>query len=96
MRQIQALTIAIILILPVVALAHGYGHVMGKINEFENDTLTLTSTEGETLTVKLTAETKIRKGKQEGGRDDIVSGSRVIVHFAKDKTAAEVHLPADE
>lgn len=88
--------ILVILFLPLIALAHGYGHVMGTIDELEGDTLTITSTEGETVSIRLTADTKIMKGKTEGSRDDIEAGSRVVVHYAKDKSAAEVHLPPGE
>lgn len=95
-RFLLLFTTAAVLILPTIAFAHGYGHVMGTIDSFEENTLTVTSTEGETVTVKLTDTTKILKGKKDGTRDDIVAGSRVVVHFAKDKSAAEVHLPAAE
>lgn len=94
MRKIHAVAIAIMLVVPVVAFAHGSGHVMGTIEKFEDDTLTVTSTDGEVVSVRLTGDTVILKGKNPGSREDIQAGSRVVVHYAKDKTAAEVHLPA--
>lgn len=96
MKKIYAATIILALLVPIVALAHGYGHTMGTIDRFENDTLTVTSTDGEELSIRLTPETKIVKGKSEASRTDIKVGSRVVVHYAKDKSAAEIHLPAGE
>lgn len=96
MRKTHAVAIAIILILPVVASAHGSGHVMGTIDKLEDDTLTVTKTDGEVVFVRLTGDTLVFKGKNSGSREDIQAGSRVVVHYAKDKTAAEVHLPAGE
>ena len=96
MKKIYAATIILALLVPVVALAHGNGHAMGTIDRFENDTLTVTSTDGEELSIQLTSETKIVKGKSKGSRSDIEIGSRVVVHYAKDKSAAEIHLPAGE
>lgn len=96
MRKIHLVAIAIILIVPVVAFAHSSGHVMGTIEKFEDDTLTVTSTDGESVSIRLTGDTAVFKGKNPGTRDDIRTGSRVVVHYSKDKTAAEIHLPAGE
>jgi hypothetical protein len=95
LKKFIILTLALALLTPVIALAHGYGHVMGTIKEVEGDTLTMTSIEGAEILVELTAETKIRRGKQEVSRDAIEPGSRAVVHYAKDKTAAEIELPAE-
>jgi hypothetical protein len=95
LKKFMILTLALTFLTPL-ALAHGYGHVMGTVKDIDGDTLVMTSIEGTEVSVELTAETKVRRGKQEVSRDAIESGIRAVVHYAKDKTAAEIELPAEK
>lgn len=96
MKALPAVAVILALLVPAVAFAHGGDHVMGTIKAFEKDTLTVTATDGDEVSIQLTAETKIFMGEEEVSRDEIEVGSRVVVKLAEDKTASEVHLPKAE
>lgn len=81
---------------PFVVFAHGGDRLMGTVKAIDGDTLLVTSTDGHEVSVRITAETKISKGKEPGTLADIEVGGRLVVQLAKDGSAAEIRLPAEE
>lgn len=87
--------IAILLVLPGVALAHGHGHVMGTIQTVHQDRLEIVTKEGKSLSIALTKSTKYFRGNKSASAAALEVGSRVVVHLAADGSAAEVRLPEE-
>lgn len=94
MRKLLLMTVAVALLTPLAALAHGDGRVMGTASAIEGNTLTIEATDGDIVTVEITEETEIYRGKVEGTREDITIGVRIVVDYGKDMTATKIHLPA--
>ncbi|MGA7617257.1 MAG: hypothetical protein WBX15_18995 [Thermoanaerobaculia bacterium] len=94
MKRISMLLFVAALLVPIAALAHEHGHVMGKVKAIDGAKLTITASDGDEVTVKLTNETRIFKGEAAGTREDITVGERIVAHYSHDGNATEVRLPA--
>jgi hypothetical protein len=85
---------AILLVLPAAALAHGHGHVLGTILTVHPDHLDVKTKDGKSVSVPLAKSTRYFRGNAKATASDVKAGSRVVVHLAADGSAAEVRLPS--
>jgi YHS domain-containing protein len=76
------------------AFAHGHGHVMGTIKAVNADHIEVTTKDGKTVSVPLTATTKYFKGDQKATWTDVKVGGRVVVHLGAKGAVEEVRLPS--
>jgi hypothetical protein len=86
--------IAILLVLPGVALAHGHGHVMGTIRAVHSDHLDVQTNDGKSVSIPLAKATRYFRGSARATAAGLKAGARVVVHLAADGSAAEIRLPA--
>jgi len=86
--------VAILLVLPAVASAHGHGHVLGTIRTLNVDHLDVQTKDGKSVSIPLSKTTKYFRGSSKTTAAAMKVGSRVVVHLAADGSAAEVRLPA--
>lgn len=78
-------------------LAHGTDShsLLGTVKQIEGDRLTVTTTEGEEVTIRLTEETLYTRGTEKATRDQLAAGLRVVVKMTHDNAAAvSVKMPA--
>ena len=85
---------AILFVLPPLALAHGHGHVMGTILTVQPDHLDVKTKDGKTVSVPLAKSTRYFRGNARATASELKAGSRVVVHLAADGSAAEIRLPS--
>lgn len=70
-----------------------FNTTVGVIEKLEGDTLTITTSKGETKTVKVTDKTKITRKKETLNKDALTKGTRVtIMASSKDKDAAATRI----
>ncbi|HEY2739367.1 MAG TPA: hypothetical protein VGK45_13250 [Thermoanaerobaculia bacterium] len=95
MRKTMVLTTLLILLVSVLAFAHGgHPHVLGTVTALTADHIEVKTKEGKTVSVPLTKTTKFLQGDQPATAADAKVGSRVVVHLGEGGAAVEVHLPA--
>jgi hypothetical protein len=87
--------LALLVIVPGLALAHGYGHVMGTIQRVHPDRLDIVTKDGKALSIPLTKSTRYFRGDRSATAAALETGSRVVVHLAADGSALEVRLPSE-
>jgi len=85
---------AILFVLPALALAHGHGHVMGTILTVHPDHLDVKTKDGKAVSVPLAKSTRYFRGNARATASELKAGSRVVVHLAADGSAAEIRLPS--
>jgi hypothetical protein len=95
MRNPLSSVIALLLLLPAVALAHGgMRELKGTIASVSSESIVVTHPDGKTNeTVGLTSATTYKVGQAAGTWNDMHPGLRVVVHFGHDGKALEIHLP---
>jgi|SRR5581483_5195987 len=90
------LFIAVMLIIPVLAFAHGgREHVLGTVASIDEHTIVVRTKSGD-VSVPLAAATRYFHGsgtKHPARADEVRDGMRVVVHYGADGRAAEVHIP---
>src|SRR5262245_39512977 len=97
-RFFGALGATLFLLLAASARAHeGHSHqrIMGTVSNVERDRLVMKSTDGETVSVRLTQDTEYSSADGEADRSDVKVGDRVVVIAMgkpDDITADEVRL----
>ena len=93
MRRISVLLFAVLL--PAVAAAHGgMREIRGTIQKVNTDSVIVKRVDGKTEEVQLAPSTTYKVGNGTGSRRDLRAGSRVVVHFGRDRKALEIHVPA--
>ena len=76
--------IASILLVASAAFAHGNEqHVMGTVSKVTNSTITITTTDGKSVDVALTPQTKFTKDGKTITTKGIKEGDRVVIHAKK-------------
>jgi hypothetical protein len=96
-KHILSISLALFLVLPVVARAHG-GHVhkvMGTVTAHENNQLHVRTQDGKTVTIVLNDKTTVLRGKAKVDLTALKAGDRVVVDVGDGKapvTAREVKL----
>jgi hypothetical protein len=94
-NRISILLLAAVIAVSTSALAHGgHAHIKGIVDSVGEKQLTVTTTDGKTVAVPLTAQTKYFSGEAACDLNQVRKGQRVVVHLGGDGAAAEVHLPA--
>lgn len=96
MKQITAILVLAILLIPISSLAHGgLPHVTGVVASVSATTIVVTTSAGD-KSVPVTSHTLYYKGadqKHPAAAADVKAGLRVVVHLGADGNAAEVHIP---
>ncbi len=88
-----ALAIATATLSTVPAIAHdGMEDVTGTIQSVADNTVTVKTTKGKTVEVKLDAKTEYTRGKQQAKQADLKVGDRVVVHAMEMNEALTAHL----
>ena len=80
------------LVLASLAFAHGnMVHILGTVTAVSDHSITVKTTNGDTKTIEVMAETKILKSEAAATLNDIKVGDRVAIHAGKegDKLHAE-------
>lgn len=83
----------VVLTLPVVALAHGGGHLKGVVDRLTDTQLTLTADSKETVVVALDKDSRFENDGKPSSAKALPVGSKVVVHLkpgAKPQVAALV------
>jgi hypothetical protein len=92
-RIVAALILALALLIPGFALAHGgHGHVMGTVSTIAADHLEIKTKDGKIVSVPLNSETKFFKGKEKAARADLQVGDRVVAHLDAKGIAGEIRF----
>ncbi len=79
-KQIGILVLALIVIVPAIAGAHGKGkHVLGTISAFDEAEIQVLTKEGKTVSIQTVAETKYQNRGKDGGETLPQVGDRVVV-----------------
>ena len=92
-RILAAFTLALALLIPGFALAHGgHGHVMGTVSAVAADHLVIKAKDGKTVSVPLNSGTKFFKGKEKAARADLQVGDRVVAHLDAKGVAEEIRF----
>ena len=87
MKTILAFTLA------VAALAHdGMEDVTGTIQKVADNVVSVKTTKGKTVEVKLAADTEYTRGKAAAKVTDLKTGDRVVIHAMEMKGALTAHL----
>ncbi len=86
--------VALTLLLPVLAWAHGAGgiHLMGFVRGVDATSLHLETKDKKHYTVLLTDKTLYERGEAQASAKDMESGMRVVVHAKKVKNGLEAQL----
>ncbi len=88
--------VALLFALSVIALAHGKEkHVMGKVTNVSDNSITVESTSKKSVTVEVTDKTKFEKNDAPAALKDLKVGDKVVIHadVSGDKLVAnEVHF----
>lgn len=102
MNRLAAVSLLLIgLVFPLQAMAHG-GHVhkvMGTVTAIDTDHIEIESMDGESVSARLSDDTKYFKGDVPGTADDLKVGIRAVLFLAEEdgsKTVQEVRLPPDK
>ncbi|MDF0645399.1 MAG: DUF5666 domain-containing protein [Nitrospira sp.] len=89
---------ALVLFCSATAFAHGSGqHVLGTVAVIDRDHIQVKTPKGETVTVKLTKETRFKEKGNPNSTELPVAGDRVVIDAIKEKKAliaTEVHFSA--
>jgi hypothetical protein len=93
-KTITSTCLAILLVLPTAALAHGHGHVMGTIVAVHPDHLDVKTKGGKSVSVPLTKSTRYFRGSAKASASELKAGARVVAHLAADGSASEIRLPS--
>ncbi len=100
-RLIPAVTLALALLAPALAVAHeGHAHkFMGTVAAVENAQIEVKTTDGKDVVFLLDAKTTYQRGKTKTDARDIKAGERIVVSAlevaaGKTMTAQLVELPA--
>jgi phosphate/sulfate permease len=88
------LTLAFLVLACGLAFGHGHGHVKGTVAAVTATRIDVTTKNGNTVSVPLTAATLYLKGKAKATRAAVHVGKRVVVHLGAKGEAEEVHLAA--
>ena len=97
MMKVRVFLIAVVLIVPFLAFAHGgHKHVIGIVSSIGPKNLVVkTSTGNVTVLISKTTRFYLGSGtQQKASADDARKGMRVVVHLDGEGNALEVHLPA--
>jgi Cu/Ag efflux protein CusF len=95
MRRLLTLALALGLMVSMAYAHGGMEHVMGTIASISATSITVTTTEGKSQTVLLTAETKYAKNNTAITVKDIKAGDSVVIHATRknnELTAATVKV----
>jgi hypothetical protein len=90
--------LASFLVAPTLFAHGGHDHVMGTVTAVTETRLDVKTSEGKTLTIRLTGETKYEKEKKPATVKDLKPGVRVVVDADRDKealVAKEVKIGSD-
>jgi Domain of unknown function (DUF5666) len=83
MKHLLSLTASILLVASF-AFAHGdEQHVMGTVSNVTDSTITVTTTDGKSVDVALTPQTKFAKDGKTIMAKEIKEGDRVVIHAKK-------------
>ncbi len=97
MMKVRTFLIAVGLIVPLLAYAHGgHKHVIGTVSSIRSNSLGVKTSTGNVL-VPISKTTRFYRGsgtRQKANADDAQKGMRVVVHLDAAGDALEVHLPA--
>lgn len=93
MKTLGLRTLVLALAMGVAALAHdGMEDVTGTIEKVSGDVVTVKTTKGKVVDVKLAADTEYARGKTAAKKTDLTVGDRVVVHAMEMKGALTAHL----
>ncbi|MEO5922224.1 MAG: hypothetical protein ABIR70_00200 [Bryobacteraceae bacterium] len=91
MKQIRICLLA--LSLAVAAIAHdGMEDVTGTIQKVADNVVSVKTTKGKMVDVKLAADTEYTRGKAAAKMADLQTGDRVVIHAMEMKGALTAHL----
>jgi hypothetical protein len=92
-RQFLALAIAAATLTAVPALAHdGMEDVTGTIQSVAGDSVSVKTSKGKTVAVKLDGKTEYTRGKAQAKQADLKVGERVVVHAMEMNETLTAHL----
>ncbi len=88
-----AFAVAMFTMVPGAAVAHDGGEdVTGTVLSVTNSSVTVKTTKGKTVEVKLDAKTEYTRGKARAKQADLKVGDRVVVHAMEMNKALTAHL----
>ena len=100
LNRIAFVVLTIALAVPAAVHAHGgKTHVMGVVEKVEGRNLTVKDTNGRSVRMKLTRDTRYFVGRLKASRDDLTVGRRVVVDvfgMSGDYSALEINLGVEE
>ncbi|HVZ19039.1 MAG TPA: myosin N-terminal SH3-like domain-containing protein [Terriglobales bacterium] len=74
--------------LAIAAVAHGGSkHIKGTVKEIKGDTITVQTTENETVTVSFDAQTKFQKSGAAADAKQLKAGERVVIDIPEEGKA---------
>ena len=97
MRRVLVLMVALGIFVGVAYAHNGIQHVMGTATSITDSSITVKASDGSTLTVLLTGDTKYFSGTETITVKEIKIGDRVVIHATRTGdhlTAAEVKIGA--
>jgi hypothetical protein len=87
------LAVAAVVLTSVPVRAHdGMEDVTGTIQSVTTDSVSVKTTKGKTVAVKLDAKTEYTRGKAQAKQTDLKAGDRVVVHAKEMNKALTAHL----
>jgi hypothetical protein len=102
MKRLLGVITAVLLLVsaPLVRGHEGHSHkrIMGTVRKVENNRIVVRSTEGKTVSIRLTRDTEYSSTDSEADRSDLRVGDRVVVIAMgenSDLTADEVRLSSE-
>jgi Cu/Ag efflux protein CusF len=91
--SLLALAIAAVTFSAVPARAHdGMEDVTGTIQSVADSSISVKTTKGKVVSIKLDAKTEYTRGKAQAKLADIKTGDRVVVHAKEEKEVLTAHL----
>lgn len=88
-----AFAVATLTITTVPAVAHnGMEDVTGTIQSISDNSVSVKTTKGKTVEVKLDAKTEFTRGKEAAKRTDLKVGDRVVVHAMEMNEVLTAHM----